>query len=134
MTARFLLDTNHFSAYWRDDPPVANRLADEPAAHVALSLPSVGELWFMVYHSGRVASNRRRLNRLLQGMTLLDFDHSAAIEFGRIKSELSRRGTLIPDVDIQIAGVARSRGLVLLTADAHFSHISGLVTEDWTAG
>jgi predicted nucleic acid-binding protein len=36
-------------------------------------------------------------------------------------------------VDVQIAAIARSQGLVLLTADAHFSHVSGLLTEDWSA-
>ena len=132
MTARYLLDTNHFSAYWHDDPRVSDLLADEPSSHMALSLPSVGELWFMVHHSTRVATNRRRLAALLRPMTLLDFDQTAAIEFGRIKSDLFRRGTIIPDVDVQIAAIARSRGLILLTADAHFSHVSGLTTEDWT--
>ena len=63
-------------------------------------------------------------------MTILGLDRTAAMEFGRIKAELSRRGTLIPDADIQIAAVARSHGLVLLTADSHFSHIDGLTTED----
>jgi tRNA(fMet)-specific endonuclease VapC len=92
----------------------------------------VGELWFMVFHSSRVALNRRRFRVLLEKFTVLEFDASAAMEFGRIKSELSDRGTILPDVDVQIAAVARSRGLVLLTGDAHFSHIDGVVTEDWS--
>src|SRR4051812_36203913 len=106
MTAQYLLDTNHFSAYWNDQQPISGRLANEPTSNIALSLPSVGELWFMIFNSGRVALNRRRLVRLLQPMTLLDFDQSAALEFGRIKAELLRRGTIIPDVDAQIAAIA----------------------------
>jgi predicted nucleic acid-binding protein len=86
----------------------------------------------MVFHSARVALNRRRLKVLLAKFTVLEFVASAAIEFGRTKSELSERGTVLPDVDVQIAAVARWRGLVLLTADAHFSHVHGLVTEDWS--
>ena len=132
MTADYLLDTNHFSALWRDQRPAVDRLAASPNAHLAISRPSVGELWFMVFHSSRVALNRRRLKVLLGKFTVLEFDASAAMEFGRIKSELSGRGTILPDVDVQIAAVARSRGLVLLTGDAHFSHIDGVVTEDWS--
>ena len=132
MTAEYLLDTNHFSALWRDQRPTVERLAAAPSAHLSISRPSVGELWFMVFHSARVSLNRRRLKVLLEKFTILEFDASAAIEFGRIKSELIGRGTVLPDVDVQIAAVARSRGLVLLTADAHFSHVDGLVTEDWT--
>src|SRR3712207_6824696 len=123
MSARYLLATNHFSALWSGEGPVAERLAREPSAHFSVSLPTVGELWFMVFHSVRVAINRRRLQAALRTLTLLEFDHSAAMDFGRIKSELYRRGTIIPDVDVQIAAIARSRGLVLLTADAHFSHV-----------
>ena len=86
----------------------------------------------MLFHSTRVAVNRRHLKALLDRFNVLELDATAAIEFGRVKSELLRRGTIIPDVDVQIAAVARSRGLVLLTADAHISHIKGIVTEDWT--
>jgi tRNA(fMet)-specific endonuclease VapC len=86
----------------------------------------------MVFHSARVRVNRRRLSTLLEDFELLDFDRSAALEFGRIKAELSPRGTVLPDVDLQIAAIARSQGLVLLTADAHFSHVSGLMSEDWS--
>src|SRR3954451_3913580 len=91
MTAQYLLDTNHFSAYWKDQQPISGRLADEPTSNIALSLPSVGELWFMIFNSGRVALKRRRLVRLLQPMTLLDFDQSAALEFVRWSSGASKR-------------------------------------------
>jgi tRNA(fMet)-specific endonuclease VapC len=132
MTADYLLDTNHFSALWRDQRPAVDRFAAAPDARLAISRPSVGEFWFMVFHSARVALNRRRLRVLLEKFTVLEFDASAAVEFGRIKSELVRRGTVLPDVDVQIAAVARYRGLVLLTADAHFSHVRGLISEDWS--
>lgn len=130
---RYLLDTNYASAFWLDLPPVADRIASLARAELALALPSVGELWFMVYHSTRVAPNRRRLTAMLRDFNLLDFDTAAAAEFGKIKAELAKRGTIIPSVDVQIAAIARSHGLVLLTADAHFSHVSGLLSEDWSA-
>lgn len=133
MIARYLLDTNHVSALWKDELPFVERYRGEPPAHFAISLPSVGELWFMVFNSGRIPLNRRRMKVLLGRFDLLDFDHAAAVEFGRIEVELLGRGTAIPEIDMQIAAVARSRGLVLLTADAHFSHVGGLTTEDWTA-
>jgi predicted nucleic acid-binding protein len=81
MTAQYLLDTNHFSGLWREQPPVVHRLSAEPRANFGVSLPSVGELWFMVFHSARSAANRRRLATLLGDFELLDFDRSAAVEF-----------------------------------------------------
>lgn len=40
-------------------------------------------------------------------------------------------GRPIPDVDVQIAAIARANQLVLLTADAHFEQVSGLQVENW---
>jgi len=128
---QFLLDTNHFSEIWKDRPSVTTRVRAIPAAHMAVSVPTIGELWFMVYNSRRERENRRRLTLLLRDFVVLNYDASAAIEFGRIKAELARAGQPIPDADIQIAGIARSHGLVLLTADAHFSFIADLTCEDW---
>src|SRR5438552_1426038 len=49
-------------------------------------------------------------------------------------AELRRAGRPIPDVDAQIAAIARSNGLTLLSADVHFGFVSGLVVEDWSIG
>jgi tRNA(fMet)-specific endonuclease VapC len=86
----------------------------------------------MVFNSTRVAENTNDLRRVLQDLRLWEFDLAAATEFGRIKSELRRVGRPIPDVDVQIAAVARCNGLSLLSADAHFASIAGLTVEDWT--
>src|SRR5690348_13823751 len=130
---QFLLDTNHFSAVWSDEIAVTSRVRSFPAAHMAVAVPAIGELWFMVYNSRREREYRRRPALFLRDFTILDYDQSGAIEFGKIKAKLSRAGHLIPDADIQIAAVARVHGLVLLTADAHFSFVSGITCEDWTA-
>jgi tRNA(fMet)-specific endonuclease VapC len=60
-----------------------------------------------------------------------EFTAQAAEEFGRIKSELRRTGHPIPDVDAQIAGIARLNDLTLLTADAHFAAVQDLKNENW---
>jgi tRNA(fMet)-specific endonuclease VapC len=128
---RYVLDTNHASAFWLGRTPIVDRIESLARAELALALPSVGELWFMVYRSKRLAANRRGLMAILRDFTLLDFDAAAAVEFGRIKAELVERGTVIPAIDLQIAAIVRTGGVILLTADAHFSQVSGLLTENW---
>lgn len=131
---RFLLDTNHCGTLLRDEQaPLWGRLRPLRRDEALLARPSVGELWFMVYNSTRVDSNRTNLLALLKQFTILEFDAKAAEEFGRIRAELRKSGRSIPQVDVQIAAIARERGLVVLTADAHFSHVTGLVTENWLA-
>jgi tRNA(fMet)-specific endonuclease VapC len=85
----------------------------------------------MVFNSSRVEENERDLLRFLESFGHHEYDAAAAIEFGRIKSHLRRIGRPIPDVDVQIAAVARAHGLTLLTADAHFAFVEGLTIENW---
>lgn len=128
---RYLLDTNHASIFWRKRHVVAARLEGTPDARVGLCLPSIGELWYMVFKSARVDSNSRELGLFLRDYERWDYDAAAAMEFGRMKADLKKAGRPIPDVDIQIAAIARVNELVLLTADAHFAYIADLKTENW---
>lgn len=128
----YLLDTNHVSAVFRQSPTILSRIAASPQSEYGVALPAIGELWFMVFNSVKIAQNTSDLERVLADFIAWPFDDEAAREFGRIKADQRRAGRPIPDVDVQIAAIARSRGLVLLTADAHFSHVNGLTIEDWT--
>ena len=73
MTA-YLLDTNHAGALMKDDPRMisALRAQNENTFHVAM--PSVGELWYMVYNSSRIEANARKLRNLLRVVVVLPFD------------------------------------------------------------
>ncbi len=62
-------------------------------------------------------------------MTVLAFDFSAAAALTRLQSQNLRIGAL----DLRIAAIAVSRGLILLTRNARdFAKIAGLTIEDWT--
>jgi tRNA(fMet)-specific endonuclease VapC len=127
----YLLDTNHASGLFRRLPKPQAKVGSAAGDSFLLCQPSIGELWFMVFNSSRVAENERDLLRFLETFDNHEYDAAAAIEFGRIKSELRRIGRPIPDVDVQIAAVARAHGLTLLTADAHFAFVEGLKIENW---
>jgi tRNA(fMet)-specific endonuclease VapC len=127
----YLLDTNHASAVYRKQIVLVRHPKRDAADIFAVSLPSVGELWYMVFNSVRVSDNTRAMSEMLAELGLWPFDSSAAEEFGRIKAELRRLGRMIPDVDIQIAAIARVNNLALLTDDAHFASVTGLKTDNW---
>jgi predicted nucleic acid-binding protein len=57
-------------------------------ARFGLCLPSIAELWYMVFNSARVESNSRELEIFLRDYEHWDFNLVAASEFGRIKAEL----------------------------------------------
>ena len=127
----YLLDTNHASGLFRRLPELEARIGSSTGDAFLLCQPSIGELWFMVFNSTRVEDNERDLHRFIETFDQHEYDATAAIEFGRIKSELRRIGRPIPDVDVQIAAIARFRGLTLLTSDVHFAFVEGLKFENW---
>jgi tRNA(fMet)-specific endonuclease VapC len=131
----YLLDTNHASRLMANEASMLARMAEvvQSDAEFSLSMTVVGELFYAVYASQRHLDNRQRLNRLLNTLRIYSFDQSAAEEFGRIQAEQKAKGRPIPPLDAQIAAVARSHGLTVLTADKHFEMIDGLRTENWLA-
>lgn len=65
-------------------------------------------------------------------MPKVDYDREAALEFGKIQSELRRKGKPTGEIDALIAAVARSRNDILVTNNTrHFINIDGLQLEDW---
>lgn len=56
----------------------------------------------------------------------------AASQAAEIRAELSRIGTMIGPYDIQIAAIARARGLTVVTGNSHeFTRVPGLRTANW---
>ena len=125
---RYLLDTNHAGAILRENPHVLGHVASLGDAELSICVPSIGELWFMLFNSARAAENRQKLEGLLRRLNIVHFGLSEAEEFGRIRVELRRRGQPVPQIDIQIAAVA---GFALATSDHHFNAIGGLRLENW---
>lgn len=130
--ALYLFDTNHASLLYRKNPLIYARFSTLPSTdRVFLCAPSVGELWFMVYNSARVDENVLLMEQFLSAFQHLLLDAQAAREFGRIKSDARRRGRQLAGVDAQIAAIARTKDLTLLTDDQDFQGVSGLRIENW---
>jgi len=65
---------------------------------------------------------------------VLPLDRAACQAAARIYADLKRRGDLIPDADILIAGIALAGGYTVVTQNTkHFGRIMGLSVENWLA-
>ena len=126
---KILLDTNAYTAWKRGHEPVALRVRG--ATHIYLSAVVAGELLFGFRHGARYERNRRELDAFLdsQYVSLVPVTLETADRFGRIAAHLRRKGTPIPTNDVWIAAHAMETGAELISLDAHFSVIDGLV---WT--
>ena len=126
-----LLDTNICVALFKQNALVVEKF-NAKVGFCYLSTIVMAELYKGVYCSRRRWQNLSVLEQFLSLMPIVEFDSSAAEEFGKIQAELRRIGKPTGELDAIIAAVARSRQDILVTNNTrHFINISSLQLENW---
>jgi tRNA(fMet)-specific endonuclease VapC len=132
MSVRYLLDTNAASYLInKKSPAMDRRLAGVPVVELGISAVTEGELRYGVASKGS-APLQAALDNFLLAVTILAWDSTAALQYGRLRTELERTGRLLGSLDMMIAAHAIALGSTLVTADRAFGRIKNLKTEDWT--
>lgn len=133
MTTRCLLDTNVVIDVLRGASP---RLRDQMSRHdgeMAISTVTIAELAYGAARSSDPDRNRAAVDGFIPFVDVLDLDARAAEHAGHIRADLASAGTPIGGYDLLIAGLARSRGLTVVTNNLReFGRVPGLLVEDWT--
>ena len=129
---RYLLDTNACIALLNDtSPPLRNRLRRLAPFDIGLPAPVAYELYHGAHKSRHADRNLGLLDRL--EFEIVPFDAGDARAAGAVRSELEAVGPPIGPYDILIAGQARARNLILVTANSReFERVEGLICQDWT--
>ena len=130
---RFMLDTN-IIAYAKNNRPesVLQRLTQYRPEDLCISAITMAELEFGVCNSSRPDQNRMALLLFLSRISVIPFDADAAREYGMIRADLTKKGTLIGANDLLIAAHARSLGLTLVTNNTReFERVENLRVENW---
>ena len=129
---RYMLDTNMCIFLMKNRPEVVEKYRQNKEHGIAISAITAAELQFGVFNSSQPEKNRNNLTAFFTGLAVLDFDDTAALEYGRIRAELQRNGTPIGPLDMLIAAHAKSCGMVLVTNNTReFSRVNGLKLDDW---
>ncbi len=132
---RFLLDTDTAIELLRRRQRVPLQRFREHANELAISSVSAYELWYGAERSSDPVRNRHAVNEFLSLLSLIDFDLDAASHAAEIRADLAKAGTPIGPYDVQIAAIARSRGLTVVTGNTReFERIPGLLHSDWLRG
>lgn len=129
---RYMLDTNLCIRVLRDRPPSIRERFNAEADGLCTSTIVLYELLYGAAKSDRPLESRREVERFANRLDVLLFDADAAAHAGDIRVNLERKGMTIGSYDLQIAGHARSRGLVVVTGNLReFNRVDGLRSEDW---
>ena len=125
-----ILDSDHCIALLRGTLNLSGKLA--PTEELAVTAISVGELTHGAHKSARASENLKRLDVLLGTVAILPFEERAARRFGALKADLERAGTIISDLDLQIASISLETNAPLVTHNRqHFERVQGIAIEDW---
>ena len=130
---RYLLDTNHLSAYLDLQPVVVQRIdaAILSGHRFGICFPVLCEYRGGIRVGRRYRRNLTRLKAAFSFLRLWPIDESTVDEFADIYRELSAAGRMIGQFDLLIASVVRQHKLILLTADQDFQNVSGIRIENW---
>jgi predicted nucleic acid-binding protein len=131
---RYLLDTNAISETLKKkpDPNVVKWLGDTPLSLCALSVITIGEIRSGVERmraSPARERNRFWLERTLPetfGERILPITRDVADRWGRLVADTHRQPLHV--ADSLIAATALAHGLTLVTRDAVFERVAGLLT------
>lgn len=129
---KYMLDTNMCIYAQKNIPQVIEKIKNNFQYGVAISSITLAELEFGVQASANVEKNTIALYKFLSIVEILDFDSSAATEYGKIRADLKRKGTPIGNMDMLIAAHAKSENLIVVTHNTReFERVEGLKLEDW---
>ncbi|BDI19329.1 nucleic acid-binding protein [Nostoc cf. commune SO-36] len=130
---KFLLDTNTCIIYMRGkNSTLKQKLESTATKDIAVCSVVKAELFYGAMKSANPVRNLTLQQEFLAQFISLTFDDLAAMRFGTIRSQLEALGTPIGAYDLQIAAIALTNNLTLVTHNTReFKRVNNLLTEDW---
>jgi tRNA(fMet)-specific endonuclease VapC len=90
------------------------------------------ELFYGAYKSKQRHTNLEKTRMVLERVDVLSLDYESSEGAGEILADLAARGDMIDFRDAMIAGIAKAKGLTLVTRnEEHFARVKGLKVEVW---
>jgi len=111
---------------------VLERFRQHSPQDVAISTITLFELQHGIEKSQYRQRSEDALAKFLLPLNLINMDRSSATEAATIRAQLEKKGMPIGPYDLLIAGLARSRGMTLVTSNTkEFERVVGLHLENW---
>lgn len=140
MTPRFLLDTSIISEPMKKAPDEAVVAKIEAHGHESVLAAPV---WHELQYGCRLLPSGKRRTALevylrdvvYASLLILPYDATAAAWHAEERARLDEEGKPAPFVDGQIAAIAKSNDLILVTMNVRdFRRFRGLQIENWSSG
>ena len=132
---RYLLDTNICIYLIKKHPPeVLARFQQVQIKQLHIPTITLFELYYGIEKNNSQQRNLSALESFIAPLTVVDFTLDAAKKAAKIRNYLQKQGTPIGAYDIQIAAIALSLNMTLLTNNIReFERVKGLKLENWVS-
>ncbi len=129
----YMLDTNICIYLIKKQPEhVCNHFKSIRVGEICISSVTLAELMYGVEKSQHHEKNRVALEEFILPLDIMPFDDDSARQYGRIRSELQKKGTPIGALDMMIASHALRLNMTLVTNNvSEFSRVPHLNIENW---
>ena len=129
----YLLDTNICIYIIKKKPvEVFEKFMKLTIGDVGISSITLAELQYGIEKSSNSQKNKEALEKFLTPIEIIYYGYEATIEYGKIRSDLERKGVSIGPLDMLIASHAKSLDVILVTNNVReFGRIAGLRIENW---
>jgi len=129
----YLLDSNICIYLIKNRPAeVLERFRQHSPQDAAISIITLFELQYGVQKSQYRQRSEGALAKFLLPLKLINLDRSSVLEAAAIRIQLEKKGTPIGPYDLLIAGLAKSRDMILVTNNTkEFERVVGLHMENW---
>jgi len=132
----YLLDTNIISYWMRGDKRVIGQIKKHAPSDLFLSTITLAEILYGIEKSPKKKQERRvKIKKISSLLGLYSFDEAAAGKYAIIRAQLERKSVMISERNTQIASIAMSNKLTVVTHNVkEFGRIGKLKVEDWATG
>ncbi len=130
---KYLLDTN-ICIYIINSKPakIVSKFNNYHPGELSISSVSVAELRYGAAKSHATEKNNLALNQFLLPLEIINFDHNTALFYGKLRTQLERKGKPIGPLDTLIAATALAYDLILVTNNMQeFKRIEELKLQNW---
>jgi len=127
----YCLDTNIVIDIFRGDEKLKDRINNiRESENIFISFVTLCELYKGAFSFFKPEEKIKDIDNFIANFQIIEIDKKACKEYGKIYSELKKKGSLFNDFDLIIASIVKVNDLILVTHDRHFENI-GIKIEVW---
>jgi len=105
-------------------------LIDE-ADVIILPVNVPGELLYGALNSAKTKKNEQIIQEFATFSLVMQVDEAVATRYAKVRFNLKKNGTPIPENDIWVAAACLELEVPLLSRDGHFKYVKGLDVYGW---